>query len=103
MSAYPGATGPLPAGAGRGEHADIRVEPTTFMPVHAYLTVYRLDEIAEITLWADGRCLGKQDIESWLRAVEAVLLAAADRNVPADELADLVSGGPGPCGSGGTR
>ncbi|MBL1086538.1 hypothetical protein JK359_32050 [Streptomyces actinomycinicus] len=95
MSAYPEATGPLPPGAGRGELADIRVETAAFMPVHAYLTVYRLDGTAEITLWADGRCLGEREVVEWLRALERVLLAAATGDVPAVELAALAHGGRG--------
>ncbi|MBT2446601.1 hypothetical protein J7F03_05790 [Streptomyces sp. ISL-43] len=93
MSAYPTATGPVPPGLGTGERADIRVEAATFMPVHAYVTVYRMDETAEITLWADGRTLEPRDIVSWLRAVEAVLVSAADQDLPAHVLDGLCSGG----------
>ena len=51
-----------------------------------------------VTVRADGDLMSRADLESWLRALEGLLISAAYRDVATSELAALVAGTAGPRG-----
>ncbi|HEV7648963.1 MAG TPA: hypothetical protein VGP26_12430 [Actinophytocola sp.] len=53
---------------------------------------------AGVTVRADGDLVSRADLESWLRALEGLLISAAYRDVATSELAALVAGTTGPRG-----
>ncbi len=60
--------------------------PATSYPVAFYFTVVSAGQDVEIALYADTRYLPPAAIEAFLRGVEALLVASADRAVPVSEV-----------------
>ncbi|MFI9388818.1 condensation domain-containing protein [Kutzneria sp. NPDC052558] len=64
----------------------LRIVADEFIPVRAYFSVHRLDEIAEISLWADTRFLPRRDLRAFLDGLRRLLAAEAEGGVRTADL-----------------
>ncbi|MEV6235582.1 condensation domain-containing protein [Lentzea sp. NPDC051838] len=74
--------------------------PATSYPVACYFTVIRAGREVELALYGDTRYLPEPDIEAFLRGVEALVVASAERPVPVAEVAVLTGISPIERGAG---
>ncbi|MCT9933366.1 condensation domain-containing protein [Planotetraspora sp. A-T 1434] len=74
--------------------------PEETLPTRVSLWVNRLDGEADVTLWADPRCLPRADAQALGEGIMRLLIEAGDRDVDLSELTALTGIAPLPRGDG---
>jgi len=74
--------------------------PPATLPTRTSLWVHRLHGELDVTLWADSRCLPRDDTRALGEGIARLLIEAGDRDVPLSELTALTGVAPVPRGEG---